>query len=244
MKILLSNDDGYQSAGLQLLCKTLSKLGHQVYVVAPDGQRSGFSHSVNFHKTIHIQSIDNYYGAMCAYSCSGTPCDCVKFGLHNVVPDCDLLICGPNIGENVAYDILYSGTVGAAEEGAIYGVRSIALSRWGSNDNFDACIQCFLEILPTILQYDCHDSVININVPNLPYKEIKGVKVVGQGKAIFRDYYVDEGNCNWRLEGDLHLENEIDTDAAYSSKQYVTVTPIKILQADEDDIIKLRELLK
>ena len=136
MKILLTNDDGYLAEGIVLLCSSLSVLGHEVYVVAPDGQRSGFSHSATIYKDIVFNKIDNYTGAKLAYSCSGSPADCVKFAESSLNIKFDLLISGPNNGENYGNAILYSGTVAAAEEGVLCGIKSIAVSRIGFGGSY------------------------------------------------------------------------------------------------------------
>lgn len=243
MRILLVNDDGYQSNGLLLLCNKLAELGNQIFVVAPDGQRSGYSHSLSLHSPITIKELPKFGKATQAFSCSGTPADCVKFALHQVVPQCDLVISGPNRGENVGYDVIYSGTVAGAEEALIYNTPSIALSRWGAHENFDDCIDIFIELLPKLTQFSAYHTLINVNFPDATRKEIKGVKVCKQGGMIFRDYYVNKGNGVWQVDGDICLDNEHQTDAYWVTNNFVAITPIKLNQTNEEALSQLEQLI-
>lgn len=234
MNILLTNDDGYQSAGLILLAQSLVSAGHQVYVVAPDGQRSAFSHSVNFHKNLVVEKLNDYCGAKEAYICSGTPADCVKFAASMLDVEFDLLISGPNNGENYGVCILYSGTVAAAEEGAICGIKSIALSRCGFGGSFAPTVEYLVNNLDKL--YDCCyvGGVINVNVPDLPLSQIKGVKVVPQStKSLFDDYFVKKEEPNvYIITGDqLPIEDEV-SDVTEIRNGYISITPLHVDRTD------------
>lgn len=246
MKILLTNDDGYTSSGLMLLATALSEEGHEVYVVAPDGQRSAFSHSVNFYKPITIKKLSDYCNAKEAYICSGTPVDCVKFATSTLNVQFDLLVSGPNNGENYGVCVLYSGTVGAAEEGAICNVRSIALSRCGHGGSFAPAVEFFVNNFDEL--YRCCEprSVLNINLPDMPLCEIKGVKVVPQNsQELFNDYMVkQQEEDTWTIEGDQY-ELELDeTDVPLVREGYVTITPLTIDHTDYSRIACLKKLEK
>lgn len=234
MNILLTNDDGYDSAGLILLAEAMVSAGHDVYVVAPDGQRSAFSHSVNFHKNLVVKKLERYCGAKEAYICSGTPADCVKFAESMLDVKFDLLISGPNNGENYGVAVLYSGTVAAAEEGAICGIKSIALSRQGFCGSFAPAVEYLANNFQSL--YDCcyQGGVINVNVPDLPLSKIKGVKVVPQStKSLFNDYFVKKEEPDiFIITGDqLTVDGEV-TDVTELNDGYVTITPLHVDRTD------------
>lgn len=234
MKILLTNDDGIQSSGLQLLCQRLSQ-HHQVYVVAPEEQRSAMSHAANFYKKIYIKRVP-FLGATEAYSCTGTPADCVKFAESVLQIPFDLLISGPNNGENTGNAILYSGTVGAAEEGVLCGYHSIALSRLGRNTPYDAAVDFLVDNLQLFNQLRFPNTLININVPDLPAEQIKGVVAVRDSvEKLYKDYMEKqpEEDC-WVSTGfRVELkETEHDTDVIMSESGYITVTPLSVVRTD------------
>jgi len=235
LKILLTNDDGYTSVGLIKLTERLAK-DHDVYVVAPDSQRSAFSHAIVFHNKITFTRLDEYHGAKLAYISSGTPANCAKFALTNLGVQFDLLIAGPNNGENIAFDIPYSGTVGAAEEGAMLNVPSVALSRIHRGDNFENCIDFAVKNIDRFLQFKKNGVLLNVNVPEDDV-EIKGVIVTHQGGALFADYYVKTEDGDYYLDGDLvDFDALPPCDAYYVEKGYVTLTPLKVDQTDYDSM--------
>lgn len=236
MNILLTNDDGYESGGLMLLTEKMSQLGHNVYVVAPESQRSAFSHSVNLRQKMTIRKLDSYCGAKVAYISAGSPADCVKFAV-SVFDDVkfDLVISGPNNGDNAGNGVIYSGTVGAAEEGAICGIRSIALSRIGwaaDGGSFASAVEYVADNLSTLFEMCAHSAVININVPNVPLDEIKGVKVCALNpEKIFCDTFTEvEGEADvWQIKGArLGVDESKDNDITLGKRGYITVTPITL----------------
>lgn len=247
MNILLTNDDGYDSCGLLLLANKLSDNGHIVYVVAPDGQRSAYSHSVNLHKELTIRRLDNYGGAKIAYICSGTPADCVKFALCELGVKFDLLISGPNNGENYGYAVVYSGTVAAAEEGVMYGIKSMALSRLGwrpDGGSFGVAVNYVVENLDD-LYASCGEYILSINVPDLPSSMIKGVKACPLSVArLFNDRFVEIGDNVWKIVGDRQKINESGTDLYYSENGYITITPVTVTRCDSDTLSLLKRLEK
>ncbi len=235
MNILLTNDDGYQSSGLMLLCEKLSSKGHNVYVVAPACQRSAFSHSVNLHNEMIISKLDSYCGSKAAYISEGSPADCVKFAMSVLDVKFDLLVSGPNNGENAGNGVLYSGTVGAAEEGAIFGIKSIALSRVGwfaDGGSFSTAVEYLAGNLELLHKSCAERSVLNINVPCLPMSEIKGVKICKLcGECLFSDKFIKvDGKENvWKIKGEwLDVDKTQDHDITWTSRGYITVTPITL----------------
>lgn len=248
MKILLTNDDGYQSEGLVLLCRMLAEANHEVYVVAPDGQRSAMSHCANFYKKIYITKLDEYYGAKEAYICTGSPADCVKFAESVLKIPFDLLVSGPNNGENTGNAILYSGTIGAAEEGVLCGYTSIALSRLGRNVDYAPAVEFFVRNVDVLASVRIHDTFLNINVPELPSDKIKGVRVVrhSEGK-LYHDYMEKqpEQDC-WVSTGfraEL-TEKDRETDVLLSEDGYITITPLTVVRTDFASLEKIRFLEK
>ncbi len=245
MRILITNDDGLDSVGLKTLCEALSK-EHEVYVVAPNGQRSAFSHAISFHKEIFFDVINDYCGVKKCFSSSGTPADCAKFGIEYLSRKVDCLICGPNISENYGNDIVYSGTVGAAEEGALCGIRTIAISKLThETTNFESCAIFVKNNLDYIISLSLDGSFLNVNVPNLPYSEIKGVKVVKQGHNKYHDYYIDGDNGGYILTGyKQHYNLNLKDDVACSENGYITITPLKIDQTNYTVLKRIKDGFK
>lgn len=248
MNILLTNDDGYTSSGLVLLARKLSDNGHSVYVVAPDSQRSAFSHSVNLHKELTIRRLQDYGGAKIAYTCSGTPADCVKFAICNLKVSFDLVVSGPNNGENYGYAVVYSGTVAAAEEAVMYGIKAIALSRlsWQPDGGlFDATVDYLTDNLDDLYAHCGRDYVLSVNVPSLPANEIKGVRVCPLSSArLFKDKFVQIDGDVWKIIGDRQQVEETGTDLYYSESGYVTVTPVSVERCNTDKLELLKGLEK
>lgn len=244
MKILITNDDGIDSEGLHLLCQKLAK-NHEVYVVAPEGQRSATSHCANFYKKIYVKKVEDFNGATQAYTCTGSPADCVKFAESVLEIPFDLLVSGPNNGENTGNAILYSGTIGAAEEGVLCGYNSIALSRLGRNGSFETAVDFFVENVEKLAAFNFPNTLLNVNVPDLPKDQIKGVKVVRDSVAkLYKDYMEKqpEEDCwvstGFRIE---MLETEHDTDVVLSEEGYVTISPLTVVRTDFEVLKKLQQ---
>lgn len=244
MNILLTNDDGYLSSGLMLLTEKLSALGHCVYVVAPDGNRSACSHSVNFYKKLLIQKLDNYCGAVYAYICEGSPSDCVKYATSCLNVKFDLLISGPNNGDNYGDSAMYSGTIGAAEEGVACGIKSIAISRSGYNVAFSSAVEYICQNLQSLAQIDIPYTLLNINVPNLPLCDIKGVRVTRQCmQSNWNDYFEPTDDPQrWFHTGDrVKIEGEIN-DVTLCGDGYIVIVPLTLERTNYLAIEKLKGL--
>lgn len=251
MNILLTNDDGYESSGLMLLCESLSKTGHDIYVVAPANQRSAFSHSVNLRDAMTIRKLDSYCGAKIAYISEGSPADCVKFAVSALKVKFDLVISGPNNGENTGYGVLYSGTVGAAEEGVICGIKSIALSRvswFADGGSFASAVEYIVNNLDDLYKMCTLNTVLNINVPCLPLKDIKGVRVCNLcPECLFNDEFVKVEDCDdkWKVKGAwLGVDTTQNHDVGYTSRGYVTITPLTLDRTDYARMSALKVLEK
>lgn len=180
LKILLANDDGIDSRGIHELARSLRDgLGAEIYVFAPDGQRSGASHSISLREAVKVWRAPFEEAAM-AYAISGTPADCVSVGLKVLREQgimVDMVFAGVNHGSNTGTDTLYSGTIGAAREGSIQGYPSVAVSVDSHQAEFFeyACDLAVDTVIKTGGKWD-NKLLININTPNLPKNEIKGVR--------------------------------------------------------------------
>ncbi len=246
MNILLTNDDGYFSSGLQIMSSELSARGHNVYVVAPDGQRSGFSHAMNYNKPLVLNQLLSYCGAKKAYVCSGTPADCVRIAILHLGIKFDLIIAGPNNAANFGRSLICSGTVGAAEEGALCGVKSIAISRLEHGGAYYSTVNFLVRNLDVLAGAIAPDTFLNINVPNLPADKICGVKVCAQSTVLpsFSDAceMVDSGTV--KIVGKRNPVTEEDSDVVWASRNYITITPLTVSRTDRTQMEKIKRLEK
>ena len=243
LNILLTNDDGYDSVGLQETCLALSKL-HNVYVVAPDSQRSACSHAIHFHSPVKFVKLGDYFGAKIAYISSGMPADCVKFGLYQLGVKIDLVVSGPNNCENYGHDVLYSATVGGAEEGVVCGVPSVAISRVKKKGGFGHCVDFLVKNAHKLVKFYRPNIFININVPPSEM-EVKGIKVAKLAEVLFDDYFVKSTTEQdvYHLTGDaLDTYKMGDCDAYYAEDGYITLTPMTIVQDVPSLFAEVREL--
>lgn len=234
MKVLIANDDGINSRGVYALAKELTK-EHEVIVVAPREERSASSHSITLFKPISIKE-EKLNGLDCkAYSISGTPADCVRIGLDRLAKDVDIVISGINRGINLGTDVIYSGTVSAAMEAAIYDLPSIAISKevdWDRNDeDYTIAAEYAAHILKVAEEkYLRPNVVLNINIPNKPKNEIKGTKVCPIGKNTYTHEYIkiegEEYPETYRISGVRNQREESFDDISYVEKGYITLTPL------------------
>ena len=173
MKILISNDDGFGAAGITALTKELSK-EHEVYVVAPDGERSAAGHSLTLHVPLRVTELPPKNGAVKDWKTSGTPGDCVKLAIREILgkdEKPDIVISGIHHGPNLGADILYSGTVSCAMEGAMMGFPSIAVSlnSMSFDDNsFDYAARFVAHFLPKVKEINFPKrTILNLNIPGV-----------------------------------------------------------------------------
>jgi 5'-nucleotidase len=241
--ILISNDDGINSEGLHKLHEALKPLG-EVYIVAPDRDQSAVSHSLSLHRPLRIEQMsDNIYIV------DGTPTDCINLAINGILKDRkpDLVVSGINKGENLGDDITYSGTVSAAMEGALLGINSIAISLATKvNFNFDAASQYSRMIANYVLEKKLpEDTVLNVNIPNLPVGNIKGVLVTRQGKRVYGEPVVEKVDPRGKKYywiggyelGSVEIEN---SDITAVRDGYVSVTPICLDLTNYGFLEKLR----
>jgi len=230
MKILLSNDDGYLAPGLVCLMQGLQNHA-DILTVAPSTDRSGASNSLTLSHPLHLTSHENG-----VYSVDGTPTDCVHIaltGLYSTPPD--LVISGINAGENLGDDVIYSGTVAAATEGRNLGLPAMAVSCCGKNNfHFDTAVQAVLHLLGQLPSLGLKsDTILNINVPNVPWNEIKGFQVTRLGKRHQAEPVVKTKDPRNRdiywvgPVGDL-LDAGEGTDFYAIQNNFISVTPLHI----------------
>ncbi|MBI5696280.1 MAG: 5'/3'-nucleotidase SurE [Nitrospirae bacterium] len=236
MLILATNDDGVYSPGLTTLAKALKELG-DVYVVAPDREQSAVSHALTLHRPLLVEPVMDR-----VFSVNGTPTDCVNIAVGGLLPRMpDIVVSGINKGGNLGDDVTYSGTVSAAFEAALMGIPAIAVSMVARQDFiFQGAAEFAARLARVLLDKGMgKDTLLNVNVPNLPPAEIKGVKVTRQGRRIWGGSVLERidprGKKYFWIGGEV--ENWIDSpDADHEAvKQgYISVTPLKLDLTDDD----------
>ncbi|MCD6246754.1 5'/3'-nucleotidase SurE [candidate division WOR-3 bacterium] len=233
MKILLTNDDGINARGIYELYHSLKDI-HEVTVVAPISQKSGAGHSITLNEPLRI---NKFYkdGVFFGYAINGTPADCIKIGLSEVLKENrpDLIISGINKGANLGTDVIYSGTVSGAVEGTMSGISSLAVSTCATEKPlYSSACQFLRSFIPIVRERKLPDYVtLNINVPNLPYDLIKGIKITYQSYRQFEDRFIERRDPFNRkyywLTGDIKNVNQNDsTDALAIEGGYISITPL------------------
>lgn len=238
--ILLTNDDGFDAPGLLALAQALRQIA-EVEIVAPDRNRSAVGHAKTMHKPLRVKPAVLRDGTA-ARACDGAPSDCVALVLLGLIPERPaLVVSGINPGANVAHDLTYSGTVAAAMEAAIFGVPAIAVSldansrgaRLLADPDFGFAGQVARRLAAKVLQEGLlEDSFLNVNVPDLPAAEIRGIRITRTGRRIYRDELIERrdprGFPYYWIGGDPptgDLEQE-GTDVWAVANGYVSITPV------------------
>lgn len=252
MKILIANDDGIDSPGIEALAKAVEVLG-EVIVVAPHRERSTSGHSLTLHKPLRIFEV-----AKNRYSTSGTPADCIYLGIREVLKaKPDLILSGINAGANLGTDVYYSGTVAAAREGALINVPSYAFSMVDLRQihpnaekepmRYAAGAQIALDVIKKTkdIKFPAH-TLLNVNIPNVPAEDLKGLKIARQGFRYYssevtrrtdprgKDYY-------WIGGAYLGFQESPLSDCHAVNEGYVSVTPLTIDCTDNELFKSLSE---
>lgn len=244
--ILISNDDGVDAEGLIMLADALRNLG-DIVVFAPDGPRSGMSCAITSSRPVTCEKSSRKEG-FTVYSCTGTPTDCVKLALSEVLPvKPDLLVSGINHGGNHALAVHYSGTMGAAFEGCVFGVPSIGVSldRYKSGSDFSESCRLIQILAEQVLINGLpHGVYLNLNVPNIP--EVKGIAVGRQTDGKWEHEYNREeknGIMEYWLGGDFEMSGPAypDNDITLLDKGYASLVPCKIDVTDYAFMNKLKK---
>lgn len=241
MRILLSNDDGVHAVGLSALHRELKKLG-EVWVVAPLEEKSTTGHSLTIHKPLRMIPMGPK-----VFGVSGSPADCVYIGIRQVIKAMpDLVVSGTNRGANLGQDVYYSGTVSAAREAAILGIPSLAVSlsinfaKAPPEDklHYESAAKTAVQLLRKLKRIDLpKHTLLNLNVPDLPLKKIKGIRLARQGFRYYsgsilrrrdhrgKDYYWVGGQYKGFLK-------ERGTDCYTVDEGYASLTPLKLDSTD------------
>lgn len=237
MNILVVNDDGYKAEGLALLVRALSPFGN-LYVSAPKHHQSGMSQAITFNRKIDTFMTEPMLGTLATLVVDGTPTDCVRLGLKLFDVDFDLVVSGINYGQNIAKDILYSGTVAAAYEAKILGVDAIAISapRVDLPYIYDETIKLFDEILESGIYHG--SGILNINFPKADILKPKGIKITRQGQRYqYSEYVKSEIPNSYYVKGSvIQYEEHEESDVAAFDEGYISITPLKINRTDEAKI--------
>lgn len=230
MNILLSNDDGIQSEGLTALEKTLGKVG-EIFTVAPDRAQSSMSHALTLHRPLRANELGPRRIAV-----DGTPVDCVKLALTGLLPvRPDLVISGINKGPNLGDDVLYSGTVSAAIEGALLGIPAIAVSLVTFKDfDFRAAAEFTATLVERIIERGMTPkTLLNVNVPPIAKENLKGWRLTRMGKRHYSENIVERvdprgSKYYWIGGDDLGFADEAGTDCNTVAEGYISVTPLQV----------------
>ncbi len=231
---MVTNDDGITAPGLRALIEVMSTLG-RVVVVAPDKPQSAMGHAITINNTLYLNQISKPDAEILEYACSGTPVDCVKMAVSELLDQKpDLCVSGINHGSNSSINIIYSGTMSAAVEAAIEGIPAIgfSLQDFDWHANFEAVKPFVHRISSQVLEKKLPEGVLlNVNFPKLPFEEIKGVKVCRQAKAQWIEKFDRRRNPSGReyywLTGEfVNQDQGQDTDEWALDNGYVSVVPV------------------
>jgi 5'-nucleotidase len=232
MRILLSNDDGIHAPGLTALHEAVRDLG-EVHVVAPSGEQSAVGHAITLSDPIKTRKVFKN-GEFFGFAVGGTPADCVKLAVCGLLEQRpDLVISGINLGPNAGISVLYSGTVSAATEGTILGIPSMAVSL-GTFENPDWATPTRVarHLAQVVLDRGLpENTLLNVNVPNLPFDQLRGYAVTRMGRSRFVEIFHrrtdPRGNVYYWMDGELELlGDKSDTDVEAVRQGFVSLTPI------------------
>ena len=236
-RILVTNDDGITARGIQSLAESMTAFG-DVYVVAPDSPQSGMSHAVTFSRILRLTPFEFGRGIKKAYACSGTPVDCVKlavsevFGYDNLP---ELLVSGINHGSNASINLIYSGTMAAAADGAISGIPSIGFSLLDehADADFTASVSVACTLTRQVLDQGLPDGTcLNVNIPKVSSEDLKGIKgcrqAMGHWKDSFERRETPGGSPYYWMRGKFqNPDNGEDTDIHALEAGHASVVPVQ-----------------
>lgn len=233
--ILVSNDDGITAPGIRSLVSVAKEFG-EVVVVAPDSPQSGMGHAITINKPLRLDKSDYFGDEVLAYQCSGTPADCVKLALDKVLPRRpDLLVSGINHGSNSSVNVIYSGTMSAAMEGAIDGLQAVGFSLldYSMDADFSAARDVARKVIANVLDHKLPaDTLLNVNIPKLKTDELKGIKVCRQAKAKWVEEFDQREdpygrNYFWLTGEFVNMDHGEDTDEWALKHGYASAVPVQ-----------------
>ncbi len=233
--ILVTNDDGISAPGVRALIEVMSEIG-EVVVVAPDKAQSAMGHAITINNTLYLNKISKDDAEIPEYSCSGTPVDCVKLAVNEILKrKPDLCVSGVNHGSNSSINVIYSGTMSAAVEAGIEGIPAIGFSLldYDWNANFEE-IKSFIKkiTLETLANGLAKGVVLNVNFPKLAKKEIKGIKICRQANALWVEKFdkrqTPSGKDYYWLSGEfVNQDQGEDTDEWALKHGYISIVPVQ-----------------
>ncbi len=232
MRILVCNDDGIHAPGIHALQQAVQGLG-DVHVVAPSAEQSAVGHAITLSNPIKCREVEKD-GRPFGHAVGGTPADCVKLAVYGLLPGRpDLVISGINLGPNAGISVIYSGTVSAATEGTILGIPSMAVSlNTFSDPIWDTPARVARDLAAKVLQRGLPaETLLNVNVPNIPFDQIKGYRVTRMGRSRFVEIFHrrtdPRSNVYYWMDGEMELVGDGDgTDIKALEDGYVSLTPI------------------
>ncbi|MBP6584254.1 MAG: 5'/3'-nucleotidase SurE [Flavobacterium sp.] len=233
--ILVTNDDGISAAGIRTLISIMSEIG-DVVVVAPDKPQSAMGHAITINNTLYLNKMSADDSSIIEYNCSGTPVDCVKLAVNEILHrKPDLCVSGINHGSNSSINVIYSGTMSAAVEAGIEGIPAIGFSLldYDWNADFSQIKSYVKKITMEVLKNKLPNGVVlNVNLPKLKENEIKGIKICRQAKALWMEKFdkrkTPQGKDYYWLTGEFVNEDKgEDTDEWALENGYVSIVPIQ-----------------
>ena len=250
--ILVVNDDGITAPGIRNLIKVMRDFG-DVIVVAPDSPQSGKGHAITIEDTIRCDKVIIEKGAQIEYSCSGTPVDCVKLAVNKILDrKPDLCVSGINHGSNSSINVIYSGTMSAAVEGALEGIPSIGFSilDYAHNANFKESIPYIKKITKQVLKHGLDNGVcLNVNIPkSIKGKKTKGLKVCRQANANWEEEFEEridpKGKTYYWLTGKfVNYDKGSDTDEWALANHFISVVPVQFDITAHSSLSSINKLL-
>jgi 5'-nucleotidase len=233
--ILITNDDGINAPGIRALIEVMSEIGN-IIVVAPDSPQSAMGHAITINSTLYLNKISADGASITEYSCSGTPVDCVKLAVNELLKKKpDLCVSGINHGSNSSINVIYSGTMSAAVEAGIEGIPAIGFSLLDYSWNADfSPVKSFIKkiALEALKNTMPEGTVLNVNLPKLKEEEIKGIKICRQAKAFWMEKFdkrqTPYGKDYYWLTGEfINQDKGEDTDEWALSNGYISIVPVQ-----------------
>lgn len=249
MRVLVTNDDGVHAPGILALKKALDPLG-EVIVVAPERPRSAAGHAITLHKPLRMHH-SRLADGQPAWATNGTPADCVTLGLHELMDGrADLIVSGINHGPNLGWDVHYSGTVSAAFEAVMIGVPSIAVSvtSWDPCIHWESAAQITLKLAVWLAKNPLPPhTLLNVNAPNIPPTDIKGVEVTHLGSRQYVDRLIKRidpsGKPYFWIGGTLENgQEEPGSDVHAVAQGKISVTPLHLDLTATGSLARIKEL--
>lgn len=233
--ILITNDDGITAPGIRALIDVMASIG-EIVVVAPDKPQSAMGHAITINSTLYLNKVSKDTDPFLEYSCSGTPVDCVKLAVNEILKrKPDLCVSGVNHGSNSSINVIYSGTMSAAVEAGIEGIPAIGFSLldYDWNADFEAIKSYMRKIALEVLENGLTEGVVlNVNFPKLKEKEIKGIRICRQAKALWVEKFdkrqTPQGKDYYWLAGEfVNQDQGEDTDEWALENGYISVVPVQ-----------------